>query len=59
LDFNTPEKFLDDYFWMAMAQNNPLFDALIVEVEDSAQSIDTVVWILQMILSAITEAHLS
>jgi hypothetical protein len=51
LNFNDPEKPLDDYFWMPMAQNNSLFNAFIIEFENSAQPISAVVWILQMTLS--------
>jgi hypothetical protein len=52
LDIDALQKPLDDYLWMPMTQNNPLFDAFIIEFKHSAQTIDAVVWILQMTLSA-------
>jgi len=42
-----PGKHLSDYFWVTMSPNNPLFDAYVIEIIDSA----AVVWILQMTLS--------
>lgn len=32
-------------------RNNPLFDAFVIELKDSAQEIDAIVWILQMTLN--------
>jgi hypothetical protein len=46
-----PGKHLSDYFWVPMSPNNPLFDAYVIEFDDSAPSVDAVVWILQMTLS--------
>jgi hypothetical protein len=50
LDFrvNSPGKPLSDYFWLPMARNNALFDAFIIEFDDSTEPISAVVWILRM-----------
>ena len=46
-----PGKHISDYFWIPVAQNNPLFDAFVIEFNDSAPENSAVVWILQMTLS--------
>jgi hypothetical protein len=51
LEFDvSPQDSLAHYFWIPMARNNPLFDALVIEFKPSAR-IDAVVWILQMALN--------
>jgi hypothetical protein len=48
LEFDVgPGKSLDDYFWIPMAPNNPLFDAFVIEFNQNV----AVVWIIQMTLS--------
>jgi hypothetical protein len=47
-------KHLSDYIWLPMSPNNPLFNAYVIEINDSAasaRSVNAVVWILQMMLS--------
>jgi hypothetical protein len=56
LDFGDAEgESLADYIWIPMAQNNPLFDAFVIEFkfDDSHQKIDAAVWVLQVTLSRV------
>jgi hypothetical protein len=50
LDFCGPGKPLSDYFWLPVARSNSLFDAFIIEFNDSTEPISADVWILQMTL---------
>jgi hypothetical protein len=48
LDFCGPGKPLSDYLWLPIARNNLLFDAFIIEFNNTTEPISADVWILQM-----------